>query len=273
MIIPVYVSHGNDTQNEVLVYALLDTQSDTSFISDATYRKLGVAGIDTVLKLSTMTDDGGTLQSQRLDGLFVRGFNSDLKIALPTVYTHECIPACRDTIPTPEMAWSWPHLSRIANELMPKSEIDIGLLIGYNCPRALAPRDVIPPEGEGPFAQKTSLGWGIVGTAYNSGGIESHCTHLCTESSHLRIVLRTSVKEVLIPENLTYPSESRANPFEKGLSIEDERFLSLMEAEARKTEDHHYEMPLPFRDPGKKIIDNKCMALQRLNSLEKSSEW
>ena len=42
-------------------------------------------------------------------------------------------------------------------------ECDIGLLVGYDCPRALAPREVIPGFDDGPYAVRTDLGWSIVG--------------------------------------------------------------------------------------------------------------
>ena len=48
-------------------------------------------------------------------------------------------------------------------ELPPKQQCDIGLLIGYDCPRALTPRQVVPSESDGPFAVLTDLGWSIVG--------------------------------------------------------------------------------------------------------------
>ena len=51
----------------------------------------------------------------------------------------------------------------IADELMPLSDCKVGLLIGYNCARALTPREVIVPIDNGPFGQRTDLGWGIVG--------------------------------------------------------------------------------------------------------------
>ncbi|CAC5383579.1 unnamed protein product [Mytilus coruscus] len=54
MIVPVYVSHSDDPVNEGLVYALLDTQSDTTFVLDETRRALGLSGTDVKLSLSTM---------------------------------------------------------------------------------------------------------------------------------------------------------------------------------------------------------------------------
>ena len=48
---------------------------------------------------------------------------------------------------------------------MPRVNCNVGLLIGYDCPRALEPTDVLsaPSDGEGPFGMKTVLGWGLVG--------------------------------------------------------------------------------------------------------------
>ena len=79
-------------------------------------------------------------------------------------------------------------------------------------PTALAPRAVIPPEGNGPFAQRTDLGWGIVGNACSSGENDDCHVHVCARESGVRIVLRTSAKEILVPENLTFAGEDRSDP-------------------------------------------------------------
>lgn len=93
--------------------------------------------------------------SEKLSGLMVRGFDSFQRIPLPSVYTRDIMPANRSHIPTPDVASSWPHLNRIATKLMPLDCCEIGLLIGYNCPQALMPREIIPPQGQGPFGQRT----------------------------------------------------------------------------------------------------------------------
>ena len=159
MIIPVYVSHLDFPNDEVLVYALLDTQSDTTFILSETCNKLGLTGTEVKLSLSTMFAENQVVDSRKVKGLVVRGYGSPLRIPLPTAFT----PANRSHIPTPEMARNWHHLHGIADELLPLQNCDIGLLIGYNCSRALIPREVIPATKDGPYGQRTDLGWGIVG--------------------------------------------------------------------------------------------------------------
>ena len=78
-------------------------------------------------------------------------------------YKREFIPANRDHIPAPETAKVWPHLEHIADEIAPHQSCDVGLLIGYNCPQALVPRQVVSGEENQPFALKTDLGWSAVG--------------------------------------------------------------------------------------------------------------
>ena len=163
MIVPVYVSHKDSSHDERLVYALLDSQSDTSFILDKTREALGIEGENTEMLLSTMIALDNKIQSQKVSGLQVRGFDSDVCISLPPVFSRDHMPADKSRIPTPEMTENWPYLQELNNKLMPISDCEIGLLIGFNCSRALIPRQVIPPQNDGPFAQKTDLGWGIIG--------------------------------------------------------------------------------------------------------------
>ena len=41
--------------------------------------------------------------------------------------------------------------------------VEIGLLIGINCIRAIKPKEIISGGDDKPYAQRTILGWGIVG--------------------------------------------------------------------------------------------------------------
>lgn len=103
------------------------------------------------------------MSCQKLTNLQVRGFYSDKIIPLPHTYSREFIPANRDHIPTLTTAKSWPHLQHISDEIAPLQSCDVGLLIGYNCPQALVPRQVVSGEERQPFALKTDLGWSVIG--------------------------------------------------------------------------------------------------------------
>ena len=44
-----------------------------------------------------------------------------------------------------------------------KNNVEVGLLIGCNYPKALNPKEVILGNDSDPYAVKTELGWGIIG--------------------------------------------------------------------------------------------------------------
>ena len=278
MIVPVFVSHSENPSEERLVYALLDTQSDTTFILENTRQALGLSGTDVKLSLSTMHAESAIVDSCKLKGLIVRGYNSDLKIHLPTVYSRHIMPANKSHIPTADMARRWPDLACIADKLMPVRDIEFGLLIGYNCARALTPREVIPTTNNGPYAQRTDLGWGIVGIvdpSYvddNSVGyshrtvsieveIDSKTVHYCTKG---RVKELTPIEvNGLLEQDFSDRHVNRPS-----LSIDDRKFLDILSKGIKKVEGH-YEMPLPFKDSDPVLPNNKSLAIQRLECLQR----
>jgi len=92
-------------------------------------------------------------------------------------------------VPTKETALQWPHLRQLADKLPPLQDCDVGLLIGYECLSALAPLEVIIWEKNQPFAQRSKLGWSIIGSS-NS--------HLDKQGSQ-SFVHQLIVKELPIP--------------------------------------------------------------------------
>jgi hypothetical protein len=79
-----------------------------------------------------------------------------------------------------------PHLQEIANGLPPLQSCEIGLLIGYNGPQALAPVKLLRGRDDEPYAVKTPLGWSVVGYA----------TEATDSGLHIGYSHRTSVKEL-----------------------------------------------------------------------------
>ena len=199
------------------------------------------------------------------------------------------MPANRSHIPTPEMARKWPHLQGIADELMPLSDCEVGLLIGYNCARALVPRDVIVPIDNGPFGQHTDLGWGIVGIVepdlidqdLDSIG-HSHRVvayqvpqDLVQDESHSNLLMsfQTQVKELITstPSDVANLMELDFNEAHGGkvpLSHDEHCFLSILE-KGIILKDSHYTMPLPFKLKRPCLPNNKTLALHRLRHLRK----
>ncbi|KAK9513134.1 hypothetical protein VZT92_026696 [Zoarces viviparus] len=145
----------------------------------------------------------------------------------------------------------------------PLMDCGVGLLIGYDCSRALAPRRVITGGDYDPYAIKTDLGWSIVGSApqpLNSMDV----TGLCH---------RISVRELppVTPAAVIRALESDfadTRPGAKSISQEDIQFLHVLKGRIQQNECGHFEMPLPFRERPH-LPDNKKLALVRLKHLKK----
>lgn len=105
---------------EKLVYALLDTQSDTAFIDQDVSRELQAEVSPVQLKLTTMMGKN-TVVSGKVSDLLVRGYRSTTTIKLSHAYTKDFIPANRENIPTCETAKRWSHFSQIIDGIPTRS--------------------------------------------------------------------------------------------------------------------------------------------------------
>ena len=165
MVLPVRISHSSNPERELILYAMLDTQSDCSFITEGATEAMELQGVGTRLSLSTMTASDKIVNCQRYEGLRVQGLTSDRMITLPSVFSRRKIPINHQHIPCPEMVEGWTHLEHLRDKIAPRLNVEVGLLLGYDCPKGLDPKDVVsaPESGNGPFGMRTELGWGIVG--------------------------------------------------------------------------------------------------------------
>ena len=87
----------------------------------------------------------------------------------------------QNKIPTKERFKQCPHLYEIADEIPEfDADVPIRLLIDVNCPTALRPIKVVKEANNGPFAQKTVLGWCIIGpmSKYNLSSKVVRCNRV-----------------------------------------------------------------------------------------------
>lgn len=115
MIIPVNLGHVDNPKKEIMVYALLDNQSNCSFISQRTLKSLNTSGQPTSIKLSTVHAES-IIDTEVVHGLQVSNINKKITLPLPVTYSRQSIPADRELIPRPETAYEWRHLSGIADQ-------------------------------------------------------------------------------------------------------------------------------------------------------------
>ena len=245
--------------------------------------ELGVEGVDTSLNLSTMRGHK-VIPVTRIDGLIVERPDMRAQVELPKAYARNIIPSRKDQIPTPAVADKWQHLKKIRDKIPPLDEnLDVGILIGSNCPKVIKPKEVIAGKSEDPYAVRTLLGWCIVGPANCS---ETHldedgvatCNRIIVHedtpgTSHVSFILEDKTKEVINPcyvkQMLEVDFAENKNSTHQGLSKEDRRFLNIAETRIHRRDDGHYELPLPLKESFNGLPNNRDDAVRRMYHLKK----
>ena len=211
MIVPVRVHHRTNPKRQVVVYALLDSSSNGTFIKESILQDLQVDGTETQLQLNMM-HGSEVVPTRKITGLNVESMGKDARVELPKTYTRDDIPSKREEIPRPETAKVWPHLSGIASKLYPY-QVDVED-VGSNCPSAIKPEEVIPWRSSDPYAIRTLLGWGIKGPI-SGGSNNENSDVLChrvavkeigsKEPSSHSFVIESYTKEIISPVQLSCP--------------------------------------------------------------------
>ena len=185
----------------------------------------------------------------------------------------------------PEKVSKWKYLDSIKSEITQTDDIEIGMLIGANCMKALEPLKIIPSKDGGPYAYQTKLGWCIVRPIQNNGHQNSlKCSRVAVKDvstgklSRHYFLIENASKDMSIEQ--MFEQKFYSDFTEKGaqigkidgnleqLSKNDKRFLEILDAGTRKN-GNHYEVPLPFKQKGIKIPNNRSQALKRMHQLKR----
>ena len=273
MIVPVRLEEAGKSEHRTVVYALLDLQYDACFITESTAQMIQADGDVVQLELSTMAGRS-TMTCRVMKNLIVRPLHDDAPINMSPGYSRFEIPAERSLIPRAETARKWSHLADIATDIPPyMDDVEIGLLIGTSCGRAIKPREVRPGNDDDPWAVRTALGWGIIGPIGTACNSNSSCKLVQTSESQQRrchVAFRTKVQEVSPSEvSRMFERDFKETTPDKEISFEDQLFVQKMSEGIHRTEEGHYEMPLPMKKQDAKLPNNRNMAMQRLQGLRR----
>ncbi|XP_067942833.1 uncharacterized protein [Watersipora subatra] len=241
MILPVHITTDKSPAKTLLVYALLDSGSDHSYINTDLAKYLQPDYTRELVTVETLTGESTKWVTLYQD-IRIQGYEQADFTHLDA-YGWKDIACNRDHIPCRNNVAKLSHLKEFASKLPPLMDIPIGLLIGANCPEAFAPLEALVQVKGLPYARKSMLGWTVFGADNRRQGDRRLITH------------RTCIKlddHVLI-------------------SQEDIKFLNIMEQTTEVLPSGSYQMALPFRQRPH-LPDNKRQAEQRLTSLFKRFE-
>ncbi|WAQ94116.1 hypothetical protein MAR_006587 [Mya arenaria] len=192
-----------------------------------------------------MTSQHTVIESSRVCGLKVRGFNSPDYASINQAHSRDFIPVDRSHIPNVDTVKTWPHLAPIADEIPPLQSCDVGLLIGYNCPQALAPRNMLIGKDEELYAVQTLLGWSVIGyvnPSLEAVSMPGVCHRTLVQIKELPPCQPRDVIKVLERDF------DQDGDKDKKVSQEDIHFLNLLGSTIHQRDDKHLEMPLPFKE-------------------------
>ena len=261
-IVPVKIFPAGQTKHAVTTYAFLDNGSSASFIDSALLARLNVPSTQRTLTLTTVSGKS-VINTQVTGGLEASDVDGVRSIPLPPLYTLDNLPVSRDEIPTQSDVDEWPHLHSIS---LPEAgqQVEVGLLIGNNCPKALEPLEVVSSEDGGPYAVRTAFGWTIAGPRREEANAKG-CEKNQRARVH-RIKIDRSPNE-MIRDLFNAEFGDNMSSVELGLSQEDRLWMKKVE-ESVNMRDGHYELALPFRDEDPRMPNNRQMAERRLVQLK-----
>jgi hypothetical protein len=263
-ILPVRV-HVKGSNNVVETYAFFDNGSTGCFITENVKDQLNAPSNETVLRLQTMHGIS-TVTSSAIDNLVLSDSNGHNSIEMPKMYTREDIPVNHDQIPKRRILKEWPHLMPIIDRIPEyKPSLEIGILIGSNCPEALQPLQVVPSSGRGPFAVRYQFGWTVNGPVHvktDSNGVTCHRI-LISDIEHTTDGITADKISKLFTLDFS-ERDIGTVPGELGQSFEDRRFLSTVQ-ENITTVDGHYQIPLPLKHENIDLPNNRQQAVSRAN--------
>ncbi|XP_067952075.1 uncharacterized protein [Watersipora subatra] len=268
-ILPVWVSSKKNPLKEALVYALVDSMSDTTYITVDTIHKIQPDYTHTEIDITTMISDKKKVHTHLVYGLTVRAYNHKVCYELPPSYSHHKIPIDRRQIPTKTVLSRWPHLIQVANELPNNhKDVPVGLLIGNNFTKAFKPQQVIDTDHDDePFAIKTAIGWNVMGgsaphttlaTIVDQPAKHDFVTFQCTTKSN---------KELHKLINIFNQEFHGAHEDTPSLSVDDKQFLHILKTQTTLKKGR-VTMPLPFKSKPY-ALNTKSAAIHRFRLLEK----
>ena len=140
--VPVFLSSKSNPTKEVKVTAMLDVQSDTSFVLEDTADLLPAPSQRVFLNLTTLTSSNLSVECNKYEDLQVRAIDSNEYITLPEAYSRQRICEKVGQIPSRSMVNDLPRLRELAPQFEEQPITTVALLVGANVADALKPIEV-----------------------------------------------------------------------------------------------------------------------------------
>ena len=246
-VVPVKLVRENSNKM-ISTHALLDNCSQGMFVMKSIVDTMEIDGTPTSITVKTLNGDV-TNTSVAVEGLKVcaaAASGKDRRVKIPKAFLRDELQVDAEDIATPEKIAKWEYLDEILHEISQSSDVEIGLLTGANCSKALEPKKIIPNRNGGPYAFRTILGLCVVGPMQKQVDLEQNLS--CHRVSVIEIgsnkianhhfVIEKSVEDMGIKQILqkiylhefTEPQlkdDISLSGFKNSILIEDQKYLKV----------------------------------------------
>nr|XP_039265634.1 uncharacterized protein LOC120341224 [Styela clava] len=252
-ILPVRIRANNV---EVETYALVDIGSDTTFCETSLIEELGLTGKQRTVEINTL-GQRPVMHDGVVVNLTVASIDDAEEIFIENVMSIDKIPVQPNPIPSEEELKLLPHLQEL--NLRKIKNKNVSLLIGTDCPYAHHVLEVRTGNKKQPFAQKSPLGWSIIGPSVNMPS---------THKIHVNFVKSDMLLEEEIRRTWYTDFEDEIGDLTFPTSKEDRHVLNFLKSSVEHF-DGHFTIPLPWR-PGTQLPSgSRALAERRLEYLHK----
>ena len=222
----------------------------------------------------------GSKVSSSIDG------DQEIWLNLRPVYTREDILVDIEEVASRENIESCDHLKVIAEKLPYAADIEIGLLIGVDCAKALKSQEAMPSKNGAYFAFRTTLRWCAVIALAKLSKKNSISCHLIIVHDRIsgeifahHFGVSNKVTDISAKQMLTAIYNADFNEEKTGrlrhslinieeISFEDRKFLKMMDENSTKVA-NHYQLPLLLKNESMIFPDNRHLGEKRLHYSKK----
>ena len=256
-LLPVYVTSGEGRR--ILVNALLDEGSDTSYIRADVAESLGLKGKSGKLDISAVSSSS-TTTSQQVE-VFIESVDAMISKKI-TTWTMPSLCQGLKLADWNKLKKLYQHLDGIEFGVMPGRRT-VDLLLGSDYPEFGLCLEEIVGNPDEPVARKTPLGWTCVGRVFRTDK-DSVITNVFTGFQRIG-ASSTSMDEDL--RRLWNQDLTIAATDKESWSPDDVRAFDRVSSQRTFLGDR-YQVPIPWKEERPNLLDNRSGAMRRLHSLE-----
>ncbi|KAK3739659.1 hypothetical protein QZH41_014205, partial [Actinostola sp. cb2023] len=259
-VVPIQVLSNNG--HSINTCALLDTESEDTFISKNITEKLGIQ-INDYDDLAVCTLSGESTVKFGLTDLDVKAVDSQYNDVVQ-IKDVKVVENLNINTTRPKYVSKWSHLKDIV--IPDVDEKQVLMLVGVNVPEAqVHVEHRIRRAGE-PYAVRTLLGWAMLRPVDSTNSCQSSKVNVNYVKYGSELSDQKMSQFLRLNEDVDVNKSSK-----RAMSVEDQESMKEMESSVRKV-DGYYEVGMLWKSTEPWLPDNRQMAEARLQSLKRKLE-